>query len=243
MNMTKRVLALFLSLVMMLSCFSMFSLEVGAVTFDELNASNVFLKQAGNTTCTLCAATMMLRRYSILRGDSGWKNITESSVKNTAWINGEGLRWSWSYSTTGVNSISVGHYTLPGGSSNSTQIQKALKDCPEGIVIYNTSIPHAVLITDYTDGIFYCADPYGKSPSGRIPITSNVLGVTISNVTAYWKVTSPIVPGPSFPKHTVNNSYGKNFTAYPKAKITASNIFDANHVQISSTAWIGTSDK
>ena len=43
--------------------------------------------------------------------------------------------------------------------------------------------------------------------------------------------------------HTVNSSYGKNFTAYPKAKITASNIFDANHNQISSTAWIGTSDK
>ncbi len=43
--------------------------------------------------------------------------------------------------------------------------------------------------------------------------------------------------------HKVDSSYGKNFTAYPKAKITASNIFDANHNQISSTAWIGTSDK
>jgi len=43
--------------------------------------------------------------------------------------------------------------------------------------------------------------------------------------------------------HTVNSSYGKNFTSYPKAKITAGNIYDANHNQISSTAWIGTSDK
>ena len=43
--------------------------------------------------------------------------------------------------------------------------------------------------------------------------------------------------------HTVNSSYGKNFTSYPKAKITARNIYDANHNQISSTAWIGTSDK
>ena len=43
--------------------------------------------------------------------------------------------------------------------------------------------------------------------------------------------------------HTVNSNYSKNFTAYPKAKITASNIFDANHNKISSTAWIGTSDK
>lgn len=42
--------------------------------------------------------------------------------------------------------------------------------------------------------------------------------------------------------HTVDSSYGNNFTAYPKARITAENIFDANHNQISSTAWIGTSD-
>ncbi len=43
--------------------------------------------------------------------------------------------------------------------------------------------------------------------------------------------------------HTVNSNYGKNFTSYPKAKITAGNIYDANHNQISSTAWIGISDK
>ena len=43
--------------------------------------------------------------------------------------------------------------------------------------------------------------------------------------------------------HTVDPSYGTNFTAYPKAKITAENIFDANHNQINSTSWIGTSDQ
>ncbi len=44
-------------------------------------------------------------------------------------------------------------------------------------------------------------------------------------------------------KHTVDTSYGTNFTAYPKAKITAENIFDKYHSQIDSTSWIGTSDK
>lgn len=43
--------------------------------------------------------------------------------------------------------------------------------------------------------------------------------------------------------HTVDTSYGTNFTAYPKAKITAENIFNENHSQISSTSWIGPSDK
>jgi len=43
--------------------------------------------------------------------------------------------------------------------------------------------------------------------------------------------------------HKVNSSYGTNFTAYPKSKITAENIFDEYHNTTSSTAWIGTSDK
>lgn len=51
------------------------------------------------------------------------------------------------------------------------------------------------------------------------------------------------VPNYTNIKHTVDASYGMNFTAYPKAKITAENIFDAYHSQIDSTSWIGTSDK
>ncbi len=48
---------------------------------------------------------------------------------------------------------------------------------------------------------------------------------------------------PNYPdNHQIDASYGTNFTAYPKETITAENIFDANHSQISSTAWIGTSD-
>ncbi|MBE6737715.1 MAG: hypothetical protein E7566_03550 [Ruminococcaceae bacterium] len=56
----------------------------------------------------------------------------------------------------------------------------------------------------------------------------------IKTATGYFIVTQT---------HTVDSSYGTNFTAYPKAKITAEKIFDANHNQISSTAWIGTSDQ
>ena len=48
--------------------------------------------------------------------------------------------------------------------------------------------------------------------------------------------------GSGLPAHTIDSSYGTNFTAYPKAKITAENIFNAYHSQISSTSWIGTSD-
>ena len=34
-----------------------------------------------------------------------------------------------------------------------------LEQHPEGIVLYDRTQPHAVLLTDYTNGIFYCSDP------------------------------------------------------------------------------------
>ncbi len=58
----------------------------------------------------------------------------------------------------------------------------------------------------------------------------------ITTATGYFNGGSPTT-------HSLDSSYGANITAYPKAKITAENIFDANHNQISSGAWIGTSDK
>lgn len=208
----KKSLSFLLVFIMLIVQIPLETITANAVTFDQLNASNVFLKQAGSTTCTLCATTMMMRRYSMLRGDSGWSSITESAIKSVAWINGTGLRYSFSYSNSSVNSISVGHYTLPGGSDNETLIQAELKKCPEGIVIYNESVPHAVLLTDYSNGTYYCADPSSGTENGRIPLTSSYK-VRITNVTAYWKVTSPVVNGPTTgDTSTHTHSYtGSNF--------------------------------
>lgn len=187
------ILSILLALTMIVGIVPM---SASAVTFSALNDSDVFLKQNGKTTCTLCSATMMLRRYSMLRGDSGWDTITESAVRPTAWIDGTGLKFSFTYSNSSVDAITVGHYSLPGGSANEAKIQEELKKCPEGIVIYYESLPHAVLLTDYTDGIYYCADPANNIERGRIPLTS-AWKVRIDNVTAYWKVTSPVVQGPT----------------------------------------------
>ena len=41
-----------------------------------------------------------------------------------------------------------------------------LAEHPEGIVLYDRRQPHAVLLTDYTDGVFYCSDPAGSVSSG-----------------------------------------------------------------------------
>lgn len=194
----KKFLSLMLVLIMCFSVIPMadMGIEASAVTFSQLNDSSVFLKQLESRTCTLCASAMMMRRYSMLRGDSGWKTITESSIKSTAWLSGVGLYNSFSYSNSSVSTIKVANYSLPGGNSNASKIIEELKKCPEGIVLYNGNAPHAILLTDYTDGVFYCADPANGIDSGRIPI-SKAYKVTINNATSYWKVTSPIVDGPT----------------------------------------------
>ena len=209
----KKFLSIIMALIIVVGIMPFGAFTSSAITVEQLNDSNVFLKQAGSDTCTLCAAAMMMRRYSMLRGDSGWSSITESAIKSKAWKNGEGLRWSFSYSNSSVGNISVGHYTLPGGSANEALIQAELKNCPEGIVIYNTSVPHAVLLTDYTDGVYYCADPLGSISKGRIPLTSSYK-VRIDNVKAYWKVTSPIVNGPT-KANTLTINYNANGGTIP----------------------------
>ena len=56
--------------------------------------------------------------------------------------------------------MQVGYATLPSGLQSKTAVLiSLLEQHPEGIVLYDRTQPHAVLLTDYTNGIFYCSDP------------------------------------------------------------------------------------
>lgn len=200
MKKAKKILSLMLVLIMCFSVVPLTELNIKAsaatITFDQLNADKVFLKQPkGSVTCTLYAAAMMMRRYSMLRGDSNWSKITASSIKEVAWSGGLKNSFSYSNSDLNIDKIKVANVWLPMNGGNAAAIKKELKQCPEGIVIHSSKIPHAVLITDYTDGVFYCADPANGTDSGRISL-SKAYGVTINNADSYWKVTSPVVDGP-----------------------------------------------
>lgn len=70
-----------------------------------------------------------------------------------------------------------------------------LEQHPEGIVIYNHSKPHAVLLCDYNQATdtFYCADP--ATSEGRIPlVNSTIPGDTqdkkINNSNQIWYISS-----------------------------------------------------
>ena len=172
-----------------------------AATFDDINQSSVFLKQAaGSDTCTLVSAAMMLRRTAILRGDSNWEAITESSLRSTAWKTGAGLYLDFTYSNIHVQSGTLDR--------TESRLISLLNEHPEGIVLYNPSSPHAVLLTDYTNGTFYCADPASGIAKGRIKLT-NSYQVRVNNATRYWYVSSPKVKlEPE--KHEVKINYNAN---------------------------------
>ena len=90
-------------------------------------------------------------------------DVTENSVRSTAWSNG--LAHSFTY-----REMQVAYATLPSNHQEKTQLLiQLLAQHPEGIVLYDRTQPHAVLLTDYTNGVFYCSDPAGNISSGPHP--------------------------------------------------------------------------
>ena len=155
--------------------------EKTAVTFTELNDKEVFLKQSRAHVCTLTASAMMIRRAAMLSGNKDWRQITEQSVRKYAWVEKTGLKWNFT-----AAGISVAHKTL----SSKNELIRLLDKHPEGIVIYNSRKPHAILVTDYTDGIFYCSDPSNDKPYGRYPIDQ--ASITPESAKRCWYVKKPV---------------------------------------------------
>lgn len=174
--MKKRLTALLLTAILLLS------LAPAVFASDLMEDGRFYAKQDRSRTCTLSAAAMMLRRRAYLDGDADWTSVTESDVRSRAWSNG--LAHSFSY-----HGISVGYSTISGSTEDKeAALISLLAEHPEGIVIYDRSQPHAILLTDYTDGVFYSADPAGGTAFGRVPIS--YASISISGVSGYWYVTA-----------------------------------------------------
>ena len=153
----------------------------GALAVDLNIDAGFYFKQSRGGTCTLTSAAMMLRRRAYLDGMDSWIDVTENGIKSTAWSGG--LSHSFTY-----NDMHVGYATLPSGKTAKTEaLIQILKEHPEGIVLYDRSKPHAVLLTDYTNGVFYCSDPAGSVAPGRVPISQ--ASISISGASCYWYIT------------------------------------------------------
>ena len=200
--------------------FYMGSASVGGSGIDD---SNVFLKQQTNYTCTLVAATMMVRRTAILHGLDNWESITESSMRSKAWLEGTGLYHNFTYTHNGVAIKVTVKTNLTGDyAAKKAHLIEALQKYPQGVAIYNTSQPHAILLTKYdaaTD-TFYCADPSGAVAKGQIPISQSSLKGSgqegkISAISMYWYVSSPTVS--STCSHSYSSTYSSNSDNHWKA--------------------------
>ena len=87
--------------------------------------------------------------------------------------------------------MTVSHDTLPGGEANKDILIDLLAEHPEGIMLHAACVPHGILLTEYKDGQFYCADPSEYAGTGIIPI-EEAWGTRVENSNAYWYVTSEV---------------------------------------------------
>ena len=170
----RRAAALLLTVLLLAPCVPQ------ALAADLYVDAGFYLKQSRSGTCTLTAAAMMLRRRAYIDGRSDWVDVTENNVRPSAWANG--LSHSFTY-----KAMKVRYATLPGDQAAKTQaLIDLLAAHPEGIVLYDRRQPHAILLTDYTNGIFYCADPAGNISAGRVPISS--ASVSVAGASCYWYI-------------------------------------------------------
>lgn len=164
---------------------------------SKLPPDEIYLKQPqGSNTCTLYATMMMLRRKAWLNNDKNWRDIIEENVKPYAWDRqNDWLRGSFTYA-----GMTTWYGFLPDNVEEKKKILiSMLKDHPEGIMIYANEInpSHAVLLTDYTEGVFYCADSDPGQKSGRILLTETLIAetcgsqdqnVVINSLKKYWYI-------------------------------------------------------
>ena len=170
----RRLAALCLAALLLLPCMPR------ALAADLNVDAGFYLKQSRSGTCTLTAAAMMLRRRAYLDGLADWVDVTENNVRPAAWSNG--LSHNFTY-----KAMKVRYATLPADNGAKTQtLIDLLAAHPEGIVLYDRRQPHAILLTDYTNGVFYCSDPAGNISAGRVPISS--ASVSIAGASCYWYI-------------------------------------------------------
>ena len=167
---------------------------------ETINDDNVFLKQSASGKCTLTSAVMMMRRRAIIDGNAQWETITESTLGSVAWISGTGVRYNYSY--MGMD-VSMTRYSDMSAAEKKAALLAMLDKHPEGVEIYDSGIPHAVLLTDYdaaTD-TFYCADP--GTAAKRIKLSQSYNATkrgsqenVIANISQIWYISNKSGGGP-----------------------------------------------
>ena len=139
--------------------------------YGSLPDDGIYVEQSQKHTCTLVAATMMLRNYAFQYGRD-YDEITVGAMQRICW-GGYGLAQKFS-----VGSIEVTHNTdISGVKDKKAYLVEQLKNHPEGIVVYNANQPHAVFVFGYREDMdtFFCADTTGQKSMRMITLGETLL--------------------------------------------------------------------
>jgi len=142
-----------------------------ATIYGSLPDDGIYLEQEQKHTCTLVAATMMVRNYAFQYGYD-YDAITLAAMRKVCWSS-YGLAHNFS-----IGDVSVTQSTeIASVKDKKAYLIDQLCEHPEGIVIYNSQQPHAVFLFGYradTD-MFFCADTTGKSALQMIALEETLL--------------------------------------------------------------------
>ena len=131
----------------------------------------VYIVQSQRHTCTLIAATMMLRNYASL-ADGLYEQVTESAVRSYGW-NSKGLKWEF---CIGMVNVECSH-EIRAAANKKEYLILCLRQHPEGIVIYDADAPHAIWLFGYDEAedTFYCADTTTDVAGRAISLEESIL--------------------------------------------------------------------
>ncbi len=174
-------------------CFGLLAALTAPAQAAEILPQELYMEQSRGGICTMVSSAMLLRSALYLDGSEHWSEIDESTAASYCWLYGSGLLYDWTFETDYAR-ISVSHTPLYGITAE--ELKALLDEHPEGIVFYCGGVPHAVLLTDYEDDTFYCADPAPYCSGSRVPLADSWLGYRLGSqdnvlacATAYWSIT------------------------------------------------------
>ena len=166
MKKTMRIVALVMALAL---CFG-----AGAegIYYGSHPAEDVYIMQTRAHTCTLVAATMMLRNYSCQNGNP-YEQVTASGVEHFAWTKQYGLSQDFTIGQVSVTCNADVHNCI----DKKAYLINVLQYHPEGVVIYDTGAPHAIYLFGYDSDsdTFYCADTTHRNGGHAIPLEESII--------------------------------------------------------------------
>lgn len=200
--MKKKIMSLIIALFMVLTIMPAMTDTAHAAT-KITDKSVYYVTGYVSGDCLLTANIYMMRRAAITRGSTDWQQMNNTSINLRGALctsktrRSNQLKNKYSYTFDGLTFVGKNGSLSGSTSAKKKKIRNLLKEHPEGIAVWANNAgkgyPHAVLITEYKNGTFYCADSTHnaskyrkKGKNAGIEKFSRCTVSSISRLSKYW---------------------------------------------------------